>query len=341
MSCASRITARDAVAGGFGACGNLPAMENDQKLVSSRGLLRSCDIHNREPRSSSPEIEFSSEHKAGGSIYCCTDALENFANHVIDSISIPFVLVSGDSDTVVSPQSLGRPVFEKIASHPTLLRWHAQNLGAGHERLNFLPIGLDYHTLWEHPGVLGSAKRVSPFEQERALLRIKGGSPAAEQRMPLLYCDWQHSLNRPGRVDSPNRRARVDCLEQIDKSECHFEPAFLPREQNWERQANFAFVLCPEGNGPDTHRLWEALVLGCVPVVKRNFLSEFLADLPVLVADDWRQISTRYLRDSLESLQGRKFNYAKTFLEYWRREIRGGAREEIPAMSLRQYLAAV
>lgn len=322
------------------ACGNLPAVENLQKLVSSRGILRGCDVFNREPRSSSPDIDFSTVLPAGGSIYCCTDALANFANLVIDSISIPFVLVSGDADTVVSPPSLGPPVFEKIVSHPTLLRWYAQNLEVKHERLHFLPIGLDYHTMWEHPGVFGGTERISPFEQERALLDIKRGSPAVAQRRLLLYCDWHHSLHRPGRADSPNRRARVDCLEQIDKSVCHFEPAFLPRFRSWARQAEFAFVLSPEGNGPDTHRLWEALALGCVPIVKRNFLSPYLCDLPVLVVDDWRQISSGYLRDSLELLGTRKFNFSKIFLEYWRRTIRDGGVHEAPALSLQQHLDA-
>ena len=315
-------------------------MENFQKLVSSRGILRSCDVFNREPCSSSPDIDFSTVLPAGGSIYCCTDALANFANLVMDSISIPFVLVSGDSDTVVSSRSLGQSVFEKIASHPMLLRWYAQNLEVDHKRLHFLPIGLDYHTMWERPGVLGGTDRISPFEQERALLDIKSRSPAVAQRTLLLYCDWHHSLTRPGRADSPNRRARVDCLAQIDKSVCHFEPAFLPRFQSWMRQTQFAFVLSPEGNGPDTHRLWEALALGCVPIVKRNFLSPFLSDLPVLVVDDWRQISSGYLRDSLDLLAGRKFNFSRIYLEYWRQAISDGGMHKAPALSLQQHLDA-
>ncbi len=327
--------------GRAGACGNLPAMENYQKLVSSRGILRSCDIFNHEPRSSSPDIDFGAVHLAGGSIYCCTDALENFAHRVIDSISIPFVLVSGDADTVVSPQALGMQVFEKIVSHPTLLRWHAQNPVVEHKKLNFLPIGLDYHTMWERPGVLGGVERQSPFEQERSLLGVRSRSSAAARREPRLYCDWHHSLNRPGRQDSPNRRARVECLDRIDKSVCHFEPAFLPRDRGWARQAEFAFVLCPEGNGPDTHRFWEALVLGCVPVVRRNSLSAFLSDLPVLVVDEWQEISAGYLRDSLEFFCGGKFNYAKLFLEYWRKQIRAGRADEIAALSMQQFLETV
>src|SRR6185436_16816815 len=98
-------------------------MENYQKFVSSRGILRSCDLFNPNPQSSSRDIEYgaAAQFPAGGSIYCCTDALENFANHVLGGISEPFVLVSGDADTIVSPQTLGRGVFERILAHPTLL----------------------------------------------------------------------------------------------------------------------------------------------------------------------------------------------------------------------------
>jgi len=152
-------------------------MESYQKIVSSRGILCSCDLYSRAPTSSTPHVEFgeSGELASGGSIYCCTDALENFANGVIDEFSMPFVLVSGDSDTVVSPRTLGQGVFEKILTHPTLLRWYAQNLGAAGEELHFLPIGVDYHTMWTRPHLVGYTVRRSAFEQERVLFDVRFG----------------------------------------------------------------------------------------------------------------------------------------------------------------------
>ena len=36
------------------------------------------------------------------------------------------------------------------------------------------------------------------------------------------------------------------------------------------------FALCPSGNGFDTHRFWQALYLGCLPVTRRcNALKAF------------------------------------------------------------------
>jgi hypothetical protein len=317
-------------------------MENYQKIVSSRGILRSCDLFNPVPQSGSPYIDFGKSSvffSSGGAIYCCTDALENFANNVIDDMYIPFVLVSGDADTVVSPRTLGNGVFEKILAHPTLLRWHAQNLGARGEKLHFLPIGLDYHTMWERPGYWGDTVSQSPSEQENVLLAIRNGASPAQDRKCLIYCNWHFALHDRGSDGLPRRSERIECLEQIDRSLCFFEPALAPRYSTWARQAEYSFVLSPSGNGPDTHRLWEALVLGCIPIVKRNFLLEFLSDLPVVVVDDWKEITATFLQKSLAGICAGRFNFAKLYLEYWRRAIRGAAQDDVPMMTMLQYQA--
>jgi len=315
-------------------------MENYQKLVSSRGILRSCDLFDRSPQSSSPDIDFGAPLPSGGSIYCCTDALENFASYVIDRITVPFVLVSGDADTVVAPETLGKGVFEKILAHPTLLRWYAQNIGASREKLHFLPIGQDYHTLWHSPEVWGEAVKRTAFEQERMLLDLRHRAAPARDRKCLAYCNWQFTLQYRGRDGSTTvNQERMQCLERLDRSACFFEPAFVPRLATWSRQAEYAFVLAPPGNGPDTHRLWEALALGCIPIVKRNFLSGFLSDLPVAVVDDWREISAAFLQKTLAGFGARRFNFAKLYLEHWRRAIRGAVQTEVPMTSLLEYQA--
>ena len=47
------------------------------------------------------------------------------------------------------------------------------------------------------------------------------------------------------------------------------------------------FVLCPEGTGIDTHRVYEALFCGATPVVLRNSLSSLYERLPVCIVDTW------------------------------------------------------
>ena len=47
------------------------------------------------------------------------------------------------------------------------------------------------------------------------------------------------------------------------------------------------FILCPEGNGIDTHRFWETLCLGRIPVVLHNPVNDYFSSLPVVVLDKW------------------------------------------------------
>jgi hypothetical protein len=47
------------------------------------------------------------------------------------------------------------------------------------------------------------------------------------------------------------------------------------------------FVLCPEGTGLDTHRVYESLYFGATPVVLRNSLSHLYETLPVCTVNSW------------------------------------------------------
>jgi hypothetical protein len=47
------------------------------------------------------------------------------------------------------------------------------------------------------------------------------------------------------------------------------------------------YVLCPEGTGLDTHRVYEALLCGATPVVLRNSLSHLYERLPVCILNSW------------------------------------------------------
>lgn len=51
------------------------------------------------------------------------------------------------------------------------------------------------------------------------------------------------------------------------------------------------FVACPPGNGLDTHRFWEALYLGAIPIVLKDAQSLSYQPWPKLVVDSWQDIT--------------------------------------------------
>ena len=71
------------------------------------------------------------------------------------------------------------------------------------------------------------------------------------------------------------------------------------------------------GNGVDTHRLWEALYSGSIPITKRHPTYEATKDLPVLFVNTYEEINLELLRDFMDNLEIEKINLNKLSKEYW------------------------
>ncbi len=288
-------------------------MEQLTSLISSRGLLKSCHSHNRKPISSSPDIDTDllANHSHGRSIYVCTDALINFATHFFPKIDLPFVLVSGDGDTAVSADLLNQPAIAALLESELLVSWFAQNLSTSHPKLQHLPIGLDYHTMWERPGAWGISA-MSAIAQENTLFNTLASAPPFSDRYMNAYCNWRPV---PGWGD------REACYAQIDRSICLFESGSVSRASTWQRQTEFMYVVSPEGIGMDCHRTWEAILLGCVPIVKRNSVTPIYEKLPVIVVDDWTEVNQELMHVYSIKLASQKFDFSSLFRDHWLQKI--------------------
>jgi hypothetical protein len=80
-----------------------------------------------------------------------------------------------------------------------------------------------------------------------------------------------------------------------------------------------AFVVCPEGNGIDTHRLWETLYMGGIPVVlKHPKLDQLTQSLPVLVIRDWSEIlDIDFLESSWAEIVSKLWNPNLLSSKFW------------------------
>jgi hypothetical protein len=97
----------------------------------------------------------------------------------------------------------------------------------------------------------------------------------------------------------------------------YYEPKRVNRKISFENQIKYAFVVSPLGNGLDCHRTWEALCIGCIPIVKTSPLDSLYEDLPVLIVQNWYDISKELLEKTIEEFKNKKFNYDKLLLKYW------------------------
>jgi hypothetical protein len=81
------------------------------------------------------------------------------------------------------------------------------------------------------------------------------------------------------------------------------------------------FVLCPRGNGIDTHRLWETLYMGSIPIVRRELALREFEDLPICWIDKWEDITVDFLESKYIEISSRTWNMEKLKIKYWLNKI--------------------
>jgi len=86
---------------------------------------------------------------------------------------------------------------------------------------------------------------------------------------------------------------RLVCLSEARKhSNCEILEGRLPNWSYSKLSSQFHFVACPRGNGMDTHRFWETLYRGSIPVVVESpwALNLYSLGIPMFVIPDWGKL---------------------------------------------------
>jgi hypothetical protein len=283
-------------------------MENECTYVSSRGLLKSCDVFSGAPVSSTQRVsgyKFAT-CQTGNSVYVCGSALRHFALTVLPHLP-PIVLVTGDCDqTCWQDMFPTHADFVHFIEMPTIRHWFSQNAAVQHPKLTQIPIGLDYHTMTKSAqwGPI-----MPPLEQEFKLKTL----PRLPfwKRRPFCYSNFHFSMNTKHAYD------RREALRDVPRALVYYEPVHVTREQSWITQTQYAFVLSPHGGGLDCHRTWEALALGCIPIVKTSPLDPLYDGLPVVIVKEWSAVTPSLLTAVVSAFQTQTFDYNKLTLAYW------------------------
>jgi hypothetical protein len=188
---------------------------------------------------------------------------------------------------------------ERFLGDARLLGWWVQNYdmlgcnpysgcahaGARHAELarkvRPLPIGVDFHTLAEKMGAMLQLAR-SACAQQRDLEWVRWLLPRLARRPDKLLA--------PFACDRPDRAPTCTALRHPNGT-AHAHVRFFsgPRHHMWRAMGAHAFVAAPMGHGVDTHRLWEVLALGSVPVVLSSSLDMLYAGFPVIVLGSWAE----------------------------------------------------
>ena len=362
--------------------------EQSCRFVSSRGILKSCAVHSKNPTSSSPDdldhvIEFIQSAQNNPlntnrdtnvvSIYVCCDAFNEFIQKCVPQIRVPYIVVCGDGDLTMFRETVPKEkhnTFVMFMLNPDLRGLLSQNMDIHecrgflrdkitklwdanaaifkhekapktledaihnvHQKLRQIPIGLDYHTIyantshpWLNPLSPAEQSMTTPVAQEIILVeQIRATMTPFYQRKISIYSNVMLCLDR--------FNDRVSAIREIPSDLVFQQQCFLPRTLSWKVMKEYAYVLSPFGNGMDCHRTWEALLCGCIPIVRSSVFDELFAGLPVLIVKNWSDISLELLvatiADFKDKFDKQELRYEKLELAYYTKMFAGaGGRDE-------------
>ena len=136
-------------------------------------------------------------------------------------------------------------------------KWFTTNLGLDHSKISWLPFGMNNDNDYEAGKIVSD---YATLEKKKLLYVNFDSNNLARIRLKKAFegCDWVTFQEKPN----------------------------VPFEKYIEEMSEHKFVLCPRGNGMDCFRMYEAMYLGCVPIVDVNHLSACMLEskLPVVSA---------------------------------------------------------
>lgn len=251
---------------------------------------------------------------------------------LLSGIRKPFRILTAGNDDICVP--LGTVPCEDpgrvqaaglVLDNPFLFGWYTKNPCLTHPKLVPLPLGPKWQ--WRTQRFFGE-----PKGEHLSLFRSAGTRPLERFRNTdgskdkLLYFNFGDTTGEPffRRHSGFRAQAKGQLVSRFPWNDSQ------PYADYLETLGQHRFCLSPPGRGIDTHRTWEALLVGTVPIVASTPLDSLFTDLPVLVLDDWSVLTPEYLDHCYRELQSRDYCFDICYSPYWKERLARPFRRQTP-----------
>lgn len=219
--------------------------------------------------------------------------------HTGNLLNLFMLLKKLDKDlnlTLITHQSdreIDKKLFDKKPK--CVNKWFAINVNYNNENLIPMPLGLA-NEIWNDKNI--TLKKIKQVNIERFFC----------DKSTLLYLNFTNSTNQK------EREWLKPYFQKFEWAQIEYESLSL--DDYISKIKSSSFVLCPWGNGFDSHRIWETISLGSIPIVKKHITFEQYKNLPILFVDDFTEISEELLLNFLKS-DCSKFSLEEIYLSFW------------------------
>ena len=224
--------------------------------------------------------------KPSGVVFVKTDFLGEFFEEIHPRIPVRYILIAHNSDAPTPGP------FAKYLDDEKLIAWFGQNFdGQAHPKMHPIPMGIA-NSCWQHGNV-------DMLEQARL-----------EKRGKKYLAHMQFTIQT-------NSEERMPVYRQFSAAPFCSKPPKKPFRLYLADIGAAMFEIAPRGNALDTHRIWESLYMGTIPVVRTSSLDGLYADLPILIIERWKNVTGEFLEEKYDEFSREEFYLDKLDIDYW------------------------
>lgn len=241
----------------------------------------------------------------GDIVFVECSGLGIFFKDYYHKIKHPFILITHNHDSS-SPRE-----FAPYLEDQKIIMWFGFNPTIEHKKFVGIPLGLSNRD-WRH-----AAQHEMHIKQ---VLKERAYANQSQRKTIFLYSNF--SVHTAPKIRQPV----YDYFESIKKTPLGKKIEFSKYKDfklYAHDLANAEFTISPQGSGMDCHRLWEALYLGCIPIVVDSSLTTMYSDFPIITVKRWEDITLDHLLTKKEEFKTKEFSMEKLYFPYWKDRILG------------------
>jgi hypothetical protein len=241
-------------------------------------------------------------------IFCKRDYIDNELDKIKNSNINDVILITGDSD-----YSVDETYINKIPNN--IKYWYSQNLLIKHPKLKALPLGLENHLnsvkIGHGTGWFKSIEKYNFIKNYKDNIKPNKKITSCYD----VYTNYNHRsyinnvIKECDYITKNNKLTFLEYIEDILNHEC---------------------VICPTGNGLDTHRIYETLYVNRIPITFKvcdsPLYDEIYSKLPIIILGNPEQLlDNNCINNKIEEIKQNKienkYNLELLDYNYWKNNI--------------------
>ena len=211
-------------------------------------------------------------------IYCHSDLIEDLFSILKTTSNLKCLsIITGQSD-----RKINKSLFKK--KPPAVTYWYSPNITYKNSHLISIPLGVADRF----------AKKNLNIDDIHKNLDLTYGN-----KINKIYVNFTPNTNFRHRKNLYNLFSNKD-FAVVDIPN-------ITNESYHENLGKYNFTLCPWGNGIDTHRFWEALYSGSIPVtIHHETYEKFKGTIPILFVSNYQEINSELMDKTIKNLNNPK-----------------------------------